>query len=97
MYNQHILKTTVANVSKGQTGMSHKGELQTLTLHTNGTIQFNSIQNIFNSDKRHEYYIIQIESSSTAKPQWVDLLLWTHYLKQLEHIVAIDPSNYLII
>ncbi len=30
--NQHdILKTAVANVSKGQTDMSHKGELQTLT------------------------------------------------------------------
>ncbi len=30
--NQHdILKTTVANVSNGQTDMSHKGELQTLT------------------------------------------------------------------
>ncbi len=26
-----ILKTAVANVSKGQTDMSHKGELQTLT------------------------------------------------------------------
>ncbi len=30
--NQHdILKTAVANVSKGQTDMSHKGMLQTLT------------------------------------------------------------------
>ncbi len=30
--NQHdILKTAVANVSKWQTYMSHKGELQTLT------------------------------------------------------------------
>ncbi len=30
--NQHdILKTTVADVSKGQTDMSYKGELQTLT------------------------------------------------------------------
>ncbi len=29
--NQHdILKTTIANVSKGQTDMSHKCELQTL-------------------------------------------------------------------
>ncbi len=30
--HQHdILKTAVANVSKGQTDMSYKGELQTLT------------------------------------------------------------------
>ncbi len=30
--NQHdILKTAVADVSKGQTDMWHKGELQTLT------------------------------------------------------------------
>ncbi len=30
--NQHdILKTAVADVSKGQTNMSHKGEIQTLT------------------------------------------------------------------
>ncbi len=30
--NEHdILKTAVADVSKGQTDMSHKGELQTLT------------------------------------------------------------------
>ncbi len=31
MYQHDILKTVVADVSKGQTDMSYKGELQTLT------------------------------------------------------------------
>ncbi len=29
--NQHILMTAVADISKGQTNMSYKGECQTLT------------------------------------------------------------------
>ncbi len=66
--NQHdILKTAVANVSKGQTDMSHKGELQTLTklsmrhqVYPNDTCHTTISESTIKEHSLHEYNIVSM-------------------------------------
>ncbi len=61
------------------------------------SVQFNSIQKIFiNSDKKYEYYN-NTDRKFMNLQTLMDWFVTLNTLSETEHIVAIDPSNYLII